>query len=527
MAGAKETPRQKLISLMYLVFITMLALNVSKEVLDGFGQMFKKIQSSNVRLDQSNDVYYDKISINAAEKEGKWLGHDRTAKQIKQESDEFYGKIQEIKDKITEEQRVEDPDLENFRIMDKGEALDLVFFSSNGESEEGQAFIEMVIEYRAHVVQVFGSQYPQYIDLVEERFYTGDFENNVTNKDGSSQSWLDYQYGGMPLITSLAKLTMMQSDIRATEADVLTTLLGKELELESGVNESNYITLLKTEKGAYYQGETFDGSVILGRKGGAQNPNSVNLTVDGIELQEKDYELIPGGIKLNITTGSPGDHVISGDLVFLNEGVESKIPVNQSFPVIAKPNSAVISADKMNVVYRGISNPMTISIPGIADNKVKASAPGLRRVRGSNYSMTPGKGREISIRASAILPDGQNISTSTKFRIKDIPAPAATVRGLNGIISLNKSDLEISTIGGKLLDFDFDIKLQTVSFKFKVPGKPTITVRGNKLDSRAKTALKGAKRGQSVQIFDVVVRNPKSPNYKFKKVAPAIINLGG
>ena len=36
MAGAKETPRQKLISLMYLVFITMLALNVSKEVLDGF-----------------------------------------------------------------------------------------------------------------------------------------------------------------------------------------------------------------------------------------------------------------------------------------------------------------------------------------------------------------------------------------------------------------------------------------------------------------------------------------------------------
>jgi gliding motility-associated protein GldM len=331
----------------------------------------------------------------------------------------------------------------------------------------------------------------------------------------------------MPLITSLAKLTMMQSDIRATEADVLTTLLGKELELESGVNESNYITLLKTEKGAYYQGETFDGSVILGRKGGAQNPNSVNLTIDGIELQEKDYELIPGGIKLNITTGSPGDHVISGDLVFLNEGVESKIPVNQSFPVIAKPNSAVISADKMNVVYRGISNPMTISIPGIADNKVKASAPGLRRVRGSNYSMTPGKGREISIRASATLPDGQNISTSTKFRIKDIPAPAATVRGLNGIISLNKSDLEISTIGGKLLDFDFDIKLQTVSFKFKVPGKPTITVRGNKLDSRAKTALKGAKRGQSVQIFDVVVRNPKSPNYKFKKVAPAIINLGG
>ena len=99
MAGAKETPRQKLISLMYLVFITMLALNVSKEVLDGFGQMFKKIQSSNIRLDQSNDVYYNKISTNAAEKEGKWLGFSEyilqtsTPEEIKNEIIEKLGNL--------------------------------------------------------------------------------------------------------------------------------------------------------------------------------------------------------------------------------------------------------------------------------------------------------------------------------------------------------------------------------------------------------------------------------------------------
>ena len=170
---------------------------------------------------------------------------------------------------------------------------------------------------------------------------------------------------------------MMKNDIRLTESDVLTTLLGKELELESGVTESNYITLLKTEKGAYYQGENFDGSVILGRKGGAQNPNRVELTLDGRELDESEYELIPGGIKLDIAAGSPGDKEIKGELIFLNDGVESRIPVDQTFSVISKPNSAVISADKMNVVYRGVDNPMTISIPGIPDNKVRASAPGL------------------------------------------------------------------------------------------------------------------------------------------------------
>ena len=64
------------------------------------------------------------------------------------------------------------------------------------------------------------------------------------------------------------------------------------------MNESNYISLLKTEKGAYYQGETFDGSVILGRKGGAQKPNGVELELDGRKLTENDYDLIDGGIKV-------------------------------------------------------------------------------------------------------------------------------------------------------------------------------------------------------------------------------------
>ena len=73
MAGAKETPRQKLISLMYLVFITMLALNVSKEVLVGFGQMFHKINNAKAKVDESNEIYYSKIETNAEEKEGKWI----------------------------------------------------------------------------------------------------------------------------------------------------------------------------------------------------------------------------------------------------------------------------------------------------------------------------------------------------------------------------------------------------------------------------------------------------------------------
>ena len=525
MAGAKESPRNKLIALMYLVFITMLALNVSKEVLDGFGQMFKKIQSANERVNQGNVIYYDKIEVNAQEKEGKWVGHDRTAKEIRKESDAFYARIQEIKDQITEKQREADPDLMEYSQMDKGEALDLVFFDANGVGPDGQAFVDIINAYKMRVIQVFASQYPQYTELVEERFFTGDFEGNVQNSDGQPQPWLSYNFEGFPLISSLAKLTMMQNDIRLTESDVLNALLGKELEASSKVNTDNYITLLKADKMAYYQGETFDGSVILGRKSGAQNPNSVDVTIDGRKLNESQYEKIPGGIKLNISAGSPGDHVIEGDLIFRDAGVESRIPVSQSFAVISKPNAAVISADKMNVVYRGVENPMTISIPGISDNKIRASAPGLKRVRGSKFIMNPGKGREVRITASGTLPDGQNISTKTKFRIKDLPRPNATFFDQSGSVRMPKSSIAKASVGARMEDFDFDLTLRVLKFKIRVPGSPTITCNGSSLCPKAVKAISRARSGQEISIVDLEVQNPANPKYKFKRVAPVLIEI--
>ena len=159
MAGAKETPRQKLISLMYLVFITMLALNVSKEVLDGFGQMFVKITDANERISESNNLLLENIAVNATEKGGKWIGHKRTADEIKKESDEFFNEIQKVKDKITEKQKEKDPELIEYSQMDKGEALDVIWFKE-GSDEAKNSFIEMIQDYRGHVIQVFGSQYP-------------------------------------------------------------------------------------------------------------------------------------------------------------------------------------------------------------------------------------------------------------------------------------------------------------------------------------------------------------------------------
>jgi len=169
---------------------------------------------------------------------------------------------------------------------------------------------------------------------------------------------------------------------------------------------------------------------------------------------------------------------------------------------------------------------MTISFAGVSDNKVVASGQGLSRAGGSKYIMdaTSIKGREVTINVTGTLPDGQRVSDNAMFRIKDLPKPTGTVRGEDGALNMQRNSLEISTIGAKFDDFDFELPLRVTGFKFKVPGQPTIQVSGNKLDARAKQALKKAKRGSGVQIFDIEAK-AQGVSVILKKVSPVFIEL--
>jgi gliding motility-associated protein GldM len=345
----------------------------------------------------------------------------------------------------------------------------------------------------------------------------------VKNRDGKDVAWLNYNYEGFPLVASLTKLTQIQADIKTTKSEVLQRMLAGQQ--AAALSFSNYSTLMEAPKSAYYSGEQFDGAIVLGRTDESTKPKRAELTVDGRKLVEgTDYTFEGGKVKLKIGAGSPGDHKIEGFLYYGEGGEETEVPVLTSFATINKPNSAVIAADKMNVVYRGVANPMTVSIPGIPDNNVNASAAGLSRVSGSKYVMNPGAGRTVNITASGKLPDGQTVSSSSEFRIKDIPAPMGAIRGETGIVRMERGGLEISTISAVLPDFDFEVNINVTGFSFKVSGQPTVKVNGTKLDSAAKGALRRAARGDAVQIFDINAKVQGS-NVMLKKTSPVIIEL--
>ncbi len=521
MAGGKQTPRQKMINLMYLIFIAMLALNMSKEVLAAFGLMNEKLETSNDKMTASNADFFEGLATKASENAEEYGALYKNAQTVQKLSNDYYNYLEGLKTEMTAD--LEDP--KDYVVMDKSDFLDGKLFQGDILTPEGKKFLDFVNKYREGVINALpANKFGDIKESVKVRFSTGDKDGKVEKRDGTRQDWINYHYEGFPMVASLTKLTQLQADVKTTEQEVLKSLL--EGNLTAAVSLKNFVTSLDASKSAFYSGDKYDGKIIVSKTDKTSTPVKAELTLDGRKLTEgKDYKLEAGGVKMLIGAGAAGDHELAGTLTFMQDGKEVPVEVKNSFATINKPNAAVIAADKMNVVYRGVANPMTISIPGIPDNKVSASAPGLSKRGGSKYVMNPGTGRTVTISASGVLPDGQRISTPATFRIKDIPRPSGAIRGETGSAKMPRKNLEISTVSALLEDFDFELNIGVSGFKFKVPGQPTVNVNGNKLDSRAKSALKRARRGDAVQIFDIKAYISNNKSYKLKKVSPVVVEL--
>jgi len=351
MAGGKMSARQKMINLMYLIFIAMLAMNMSKEVLSAFGFMNEKLVENNTSTTTKNNEAYANLATKASEQTEKFGKLNADAIKIKGYSSEFYTYIEELKSKMS----ADIIDKNDYEAMDKTSFLDEYFFKGGKLTAEAQEFLDKINGYRTDVIDVLGAN-SKFSPILAKRFSTED----ETNRDGKTIKWLDYRYKGFPLVASLTNLTQMQADIKNTESDIVSNLLGGKMEEALSLN--NYKGIVALEKNAYFAGEKVTGKIVLGRYDATMVPD--NVTLNG-----KDYKNIQSGqVIIDMPAGNVGNHDIKGTIAFTQNGKVVEVPFENSYSVIPEPSTAVVSADKMNVVYRGLSNPISVSLPGVSDH---------------------------------------------------------------------------------------------------------------------------------------------------------------
>ncbi len=508
MAGGKLSPRQKMINLMYLVFIAMLAMQMSREVLSAFGYFNEKIQSDSEARIERNQLALEKLSVKAKEQPEKYKEHYANVKKINQLSKDFIAYLGEKKNLFLKDEK----NPKDYEAMDKSDVVDTYFFRGDSYTKEGQEFLDKIANYKNGVIAIIGED-NSLVKRIKKRFDT----SPQKTKDGM-QPWLNNRYEGFPLVSTITNLSSLQDDVAKTETEILENMVSGQL--ESDVSMTNYKAILIPEKTAFFQGENFKGRVVLGRYDDSLQPTKV--VVNGRNVTT----IQDGAAILDFPAGSIGERSVKGQFVFMEKGKPVEIPIDGSYAVIPKPNSAVVSADKMNVVYRGIANPMTISIPGIPDNLVKVRAPGLSKAgKPGKYIMRPGAGKTVTINVSGTLPNGKVVNTKQSFRIKSIPAPRGTVRRESGYVKMPKSSLKRAVVGVEMPDFDFDLKFVVQGFTLKVPNQSAVVVRGTRMNVAAQRAIQKARRGDVVTIFDIKSSIVGNSGYRVKKATSVSIEI--
>lgn len=505
MAG-RETPRQKMINMMYLIFIAMLALNMSKEVLTAFGSMTEELSETNVELQERNDKFMQGLEEKAEEQALKYLDLKLKADSIRDISEKFYTYLETLKDGAYQDAASSNISKDDYEKLDKTVYFDELFFDGIKFKEEGQLFLNQMNSYRDEFYRIAASdpKLESIADEVKDKFNT----NDVQPKQGKAQNYLDYNFKGFPLIASITKLTLLQSSIKNIEAQLLSTMLEGKLKIEASL--TNFDAIVIPDKTAFFVGENFTGRIILGKNDKTLRADKV--IINGRELDQSSME--EGKTLLNFPAGRIGDNDIDGEFQFTEEGETISIPVKSTYAVVAKPNEATISADKMRVVYRGVENPISISFSGIPDRDVNVSAPGINKVGTGAYMVNLKSavqeliGKDtLRISVAGKLTGGGSVTSSADFRIKSLPIPIATIAGEYGLFEFGRADLASTRIRAKFDEsFAFDLPLSVYKFTLTVPGQPPIDVRSSRFNEEAQSVLRSVNRGAIVTISDIKVR---------------------
>jgi gliding motility-associated protein GldM len=545
MAAGKLDSRQKMINMMYLVFIAMLALNISKEVLATLGLINDDIAASTRDMMLDSDEKYTLFSNNSTNEYYRLVAE--FTPQIQRVADDYYAYVDGFKKylmatsengyKIARENKktgVVDSIID-YQTMDKSQYLDEMLFVGDEYSEQGQEYVNRFSNYIPKLQEVLDefiaadlakdpptdeSPYGQYIDFdfsllkdLEKRFA---YEEMVLNREGKYLPYLNYHFEGFPLIASLSKLTKLQSDIRFVENKILENMLTTINEHEGGISANTYQTLLESSKSSFYTGELIDASVVMGKKDANFVPSRVDLLLNGSPIVEgRDFDIAGGGIKLKKRFSRPGSYKLTGKLFFERNKIEQSVDVAQVISVIDKPNDAVISADQMKVVYRGLPNDLSISIPGIPNNKLRVRATnGNVRRKGSKFEAIPDGdkvGERMRIFVSGEINGATINAPGQDFRIKPLPPALGSIDLGERLGKFDSGEIQreyvpAGTIAAKFPDdFDYNLNVTVTRFNIKVGSRAAIPISSNRIkDSRViRSYLENASRGDIIFVYNI------------------------
>jgi gliding motility-associated protein GldM len=548
MAGGKETPRQKMIGMMYLVLTALLAMNISKDVLNAFIQINRGLVKNSANSEERADATLGLLD-NWSDKEKARPFQDK-AHEIVDKADALVKHIIEMKAHVLACSAKGNPDGAGFEeYIVEGHLVDIGDKEKVSKPDENQNTTHMLIgdepaspkngpwsavELREKltafsdecqnlaVTDLKGNMHtladgaPEAKALIANTFAFADIPNS--EKGEPDEKWETALFYHSPLAAVIAHLSKIESDVILVKNTMLNFLA-------SSINASDLkfsdVTVAVVPKQSYIlKGDSFVAEIYLAAYNKASKTKVYmgGEVGDGAKPEVFDYsgkEAIMSGTdgkcKFKINESALGSHSHKGVIVYQDaDGSDKAIPFIIP-PFTVGEAALVVSPTAMMVFYERVENPVEISVPGVDASQLSVSMSGgsISQKGGGNYMVMPTNGsREATINVSAVI-NGKQVSMPAKqFKIKKLPDPTPSFQGKNHMtttISRGDATAASAVFASMGADFVFQgIPVSITGFTMTVAsaGKitPEMRANGGSLSSEMKTALSKVKTGDKIYV---------------------------
>jgi gliding motility-associated protein GldM len=495
MAGGKQTPRQRMIGILYLVLLGLIALNVPDSLLDAF-------KNITVSLDKSSENVTGGIqnTYTAFEKTKLVEQHDRAlpiynkAKQASAVAKALNDYVKALREQLVAEGGGINSNTGDVEARDNLDISPHIMITN----KKGEELKQKIQETHDKLLSFLDAKDQQGVN----------FSLNAVDPPPSAgihKSWEEAYFGdGIPLGASITTLAKIEADTKNAENEVVKKILGKVDQAQ--VNLDQFAAVAVAPTSYVLVGQPYTAEVFLTAYDSKLSPE---ITVNGSSIP-----VVAGKGKYNGPTNAEGEKTWIGTIkVKQTDGTSKTYDLPKQTYMVARP-SAVVSPTKMNVFYIGVANPVSVSAPGIAKAKLKVSMTGgTISPSAGDYVVNVTAIGSATVTVSGEIAPGKTVFLgSSPFRIKRIPDPKPQFAGKSGGSTSAANLRAQDRVFAKLDGFDFDAKFNVTRFTLMVikPRQDVIsyTTNGSDLNSAMRAVMNTVSPGTTVVFKDIIAVGP-------------------
>ena len=503
MALPKE-PRQKMINLMYLVLTALLALNVSAEILNAFKTVERSLTTTNNTINQSTTTILaslqEKMSQSeTAEKAKVWYPKAQQAQQLTKDLNTY---IESLKAQIMKEAGFDPAKNGDSTFKEDNQDVATRIMVEQGKGKELYAKLQ---QYKKSMMAIDGTlardieTYLKQIDL-----------NVPPTKNKANDTWEAVYFRMVPTVAATTMLSKFQNDVKTAENRVVS--LFHEQVGKVAVRFDTYTAIVGQSSNYVMPGQEVEITAGVGAFSKAAQPQ-ITIGGRGASLGED------GAAHMKLAGGGVGNHSVPVTIAYVDqEGKRQTITKTIEYTV--GQANASIALDKMNVLYIGVDNPVSIAASGGGDDRVAASIVGgggsLRKVGAGKYVARVGSVTDdCKITVSV---DGK-VAGVSQFRVRTIPTPVATVGNFESGSNVPAGAFKAQGgVAAWIKDFPFELKYSVTSFTLTADNDEgdidEAACTGNTWSPKAQQIIRNLKSGRLVTIDNIRAMGPDGTNRK-------------